>query len=153
MCVVFVSANSRARDIFPELKNQVGNNMYYDILTRIQNGLSRKYERIKVPYSKFDMAILESLAKQGYVEQVQRKGRGVKRIIEVKLKYGNEGAPTISGVKFFSKSSRRLYCGYRDMKRSHQGFGHYFFSTPKGVLTNKEARKEKVGGEILFEIW
>ncbi len=115
--------------------------------------MARKFERVKVPYSNLDMAILESLAKHGYLESVSKKGRGVKRIIEAKLKYDKTGQPSISGVKFISRSSRRLYVGYKDMKKSHDGYGYFIFSTPKGILTNIEARKNKVGGEILFEIW
>lgn len=127
--------------------------MYHNTIIKIKNGLARKFERVKVPYSNLDMAILESLAKHGYLESVSKKGRGVKRIIEAKLKYDKTGQPSISGVKFISRSSRRLYVGYKDMKKSHDGYGYFIFSTPKGILTNIEARKNKVGGEILFEIW
>jgi len=127
--------------------------MYWDSLIRIKNGLERKYERVKVPYSRFDMSILESLAKEGYVESVARKGRGVRRIIDVKLKYDENGEPAISGLKFVSRPSRRLYTGYMDIKKSRQGFGHYFLSTPEGILMENEARKKKVGGQVLFEIW
>lgn len=127
--------------------------MYWDSITRIKNALDRGYEKVKVPYAKFDMSILESLAKEGYIESVSRKGRGVKRIIEVKLKYDASGKPAITGVRFVSKPSRRLYSGYREAKASRQGFGRYLLSTPSGIITDTEARKKKVGGEILFEIW
>jgi len=126
--------------------------MYLDTLVRINNASQRKYERIKIPFSKMDLAILESMVKCGYLESAVKKGRGVKRIIEIKLKYNN-GEPAISETKVFSRSSRRMYFGYKDIKKSHQGYGKYFFSTPKGILTGEEARKNKVGGEILFEIW
>jgi len=99
------------------------------------------------------MNILESLVGEGYLESVTRKGRGVRRIIDVKLKYDEEGEPVINGVKFISKPSRRIYLGYRDIKASHQGYGHYIISTPQGVITDKEARKRKIGGQVLFEIW
>jgi len=127
--------------------------MYWDSIIRVKNGLERGYERVKVPYSRFDMDIFESLAKEGYIESASRKGRGVKRIIDVKLKYNGEGKPAISGVKFISRPSRRMYSGYKDIKSSRQGFGHYLLSTPEGVLTDSEAKKKKVGGQVLFEIW
>ena len=127
--------------------------MYWDSIIRVKNGLDRGFERVKVPYSSLDMSVLDSLAREGYVESVTRKGRGVKRIIDVKLKYEADGKPAISGINFVSKPSRRLYSGYRNIKASRQGYGHYILSTPDGVLTDEEAKKKKVGGQVLFEIW
>ena len=127
--------------------------MYWDSIIRVKNGLDRGFERVKVPYSSLDMSVLDSLAREGYVESVTRKGRGVKRIIDVKLKYEADGRPAISGINFVSKPSRRLYSGYKNIKASRQGYGHYILSTPDGVLTDEEAKKKKVGGQVLFEIW
>jgi len=127
--------------------------MYWDSVIRVKNGLERGHEKVKVPYSSFDMNIFESLAKEGYIESASRKGRGVKRIIDIKLKYDSDGNPAIKGVKFVSRPSRRLYSGYKDIKASRQGFGRYILSTPEGVLTDREARRKKVGGQVLFEIW
>ncbi len=134
------------------LRKQAGKIMYLNAITAIKNGLERKFEKIKVPYSKNDLAVLELLSKRGYVDSVSRKGRGIKRIIEVKLKYSNDN-PQISGVKFISKPSRRVYVGYKELKKSHQGHGYFVLSTPNGIRDGYEARKEKVGGELLFEIW
>ena len=127
--------------------------MYFDSLTRVKNGLTRKSDKIKLPYSKGDFAVLEFLSKKGYVDVVARKGRGVKRIIEVKLKYDDANRPQISGMKFISRPSRRIYVGYKDLKKSHQGHGHFVVSTSKGIKDGYEARREKLGGELLFEIW
>ena len=127
--------------------------MYIDTLTRIKNALERKKERIKVPYWRLDESVLDSLVKHGFVEEVSRKGRGVRRIVEIKLKYDKEGESTISNIKLISKPSRRMYIGWKDIKKSHQGYGHYFLSTPKGIMVDFEARRNKVGGELLFEIW
>jgi len=138
---------------YPALKKHLGNHMYWDTVTRVRNGLQRGYERVKVPYSHFDMNILESLVKEGYLESATRKGRGVKRIIDVRLKYDGEGNPAISGVKFISKPSRRLYSGYKDIKSSRQGYGSFIISTPQGIVADREARKKKLGGQVLFEIW
>jgi small subunit ribosomal protein S8 len=127
--------------------------MYWDTVIRIKNALERGYDRVKIPYSRFDLNILESLVKEGYLESATRKGRGVKRIIDVKLKYDSDGKPAITGVKFVSRPSRRLYSGYREIKASRQGYGNFILSTPQGVLTDKEARHKKFGGQVLFEIW
>ena len=94
-----------------------------------------------------DMEVAELLAKHKFVDSVAKKGRLPKRAIEIKLNGG------VSDFKFVSKSSRRLYVGYRDLRPVRQGYGLALISTPKGILTNKEARQQKVGGEILFEIW
>jgi len=150
--VGFASESLRAKVKYPELRNHLGN-MYWDSIIRVKNGLERGFERVKVPYSSFDMNILELLTKEGYIGTVSRKGRGVRRIIDIKLKYDSEGEPAIRGVKFVSRPSRRLYSGYRKTKTSRQGSGHYILSTPEGILTDKEARKKKVGGQVLFEIW
>lgn len=127
--------------------------MYTDTLIRIKNSLARGKERVKIPYSRFDLEILDALSRAGYLESVTRKGRGVRRIIEVKLKYDDGGTPSIAGIKFVSRPSRRLFAGYREIKRSHQGYGNFLISTSGGIMTDVEARKKKVGGQVLFEIW
>jgi small subunit ribosomal protein S8 len=127
--------------------------MYWDTIIRVKNGLERGYENVKVPYSRFDLDVLESLVEEGFLESATRKGRGVKRIIDVKLKYDEKGSPAVRGIKFVSRPSRRMYSGYKDIKASRQGYGRYIVSTPRGILTDKEARHKKVGGQVLFEIW
>ena len=127
--------------------------MYTDTLIRIKNSLARGRERVKIPYSKFDLEILDTLSKAGYLDSVARKGRGTRRIVEIKLKYNDVGAPSISGIKFIIRPSRPLFSGYREIKRSRQGYGNFLLSTPEGVMTDREAKKKKVGGQVLFEIW
>lgn len=126
--------------------------MYIDLLTKLKNAQKARKEFLKVPYSNMDMVILELLAKNNFIDSVAKKGRLPKRVIEIKLKY-DSGEGLIRGVKFLSKPSRRLYSGFNELRSVHQGYGMGFVSTPKGILTFKEARKEKVGGEMLFEIW
>ena len=127
-------------------------NMYIDLLTQIKNAQAVKKENVKVAYSKMDERILEILKDNGYIENFQKKGRGAKRVLDIKLKYQN-GKGVINGVKFISKPSRRLYTGYKEIKPVKHGYGLLILSTPKGILTDKEAKKMKVGGEMLFEIW
>ena len=126
--------------------------MYWNTLTKIKNAGQRKHDRIKVPSTKLDLAIAETLVKHGYLDSAVKKGKGAKKIIDIRLKY-KDGVHAISGIKFFSRPSRRVYVGYEEMKKSRSGYGYYFFSTPMGLMTNIEARKNKVGGEMLFEIW
>ena len=91
--------------------------MYTNVLTQLKNAQQAKKERIRVPYSKMDMAVLEVLAKSGYLSEASKKGRLPKRIIEIKLKY-EDGKGVISGIKFVSKPSRKLYVGYKELRVS-----------------------------------
>ena len=149
---VFVSGNLLNWDIYPALKKLLGN-MIYNVLSRISNGLTRKMSRVKVPYSVADTAVLEALVKCGYISSAVRKGRGVKRIIDIDLKYDEGGKPFIKEIKLISKPSRRVYIGYLKIKPSRHGNGRFILSTPLGIMSNHDARRKKVGGEVLFEIW
>ncbi|PIR89345.1 MAG: 30S ribosomal protein S8 [Candidatus Harrisonbacteria bacterium CG10_big_fil_rev_8_21_14_0_10_40_38] len=127
--------------------------MYTDLLTKIKNAQGARKETMKVPYSNMDLKIAELLQKYGYIESVAKKGRLPKRVLEIKLKYeGKKGV--ITGIKFLSKPSRRIYSGYEDLRPTKLG-GHStsVISTPKGIMSFRQARREKVGGELLFEIW
>lgn len=126
--------------------------MYIDLLTKIKNAQAAKKENLKVSYSKMDERILEILKDSGYIDDFEKKGRGAKRIMDIELKY-NDGQGTISKVKFISKSPRRFYIGYKEIRPVRHGYGLLVLSTPKGILTGKEAKKLKVGGAMLFEIW
>lgn len=126
--------------------------MYTDLLTKIHNAQRAKKLSVKMPYSNMDMAIAEILVTTGFILSAAKKGRAPKRVIEIEPKYnGEEGA--ITTIKFKSLPSRRLYAGYKDMRSVRQGFGVSVVSTPNGIMTSRQARKEKVGGQLLFEIW
>ncbi|MDO8466695.1 MAG: 30S ribosomal protein S8 [bacterium] len=127
--------------------------MLNNLLITIKNAQKARKEAVKLPYSNFDFAIAEILAKRGFVESVAKKGRMPKRIIEVKIKYDANGLGAITGIKVLSKPSRRLYSGYAELRAVKQGYGVSIVSTSKGVMTSSEARKQKVGGQLLFEIW
>lgn len=126
--------------------------MYIDLLTQLKNAQKAKKDSIKVAYSNMDLAVMEILAKLGFVGSVVKKGRMPKRVLEVELSYP-EGRGAITGIKFVSTPGRRIYAGYEDLRPVKQGFGTAIISTSKGVMTSKEARKEKLGGQVLFEIW
>ncbi len=126
--------------------------MLADLLTRIKNGQQARLLSVKAPFSRMDFAVAELLAKHKYLESAEKKGRMPKRIIEAKLHYTTEGG-VIHGVKLYAKPSRRVSVSYKDLPSAHQGYGLLVLSTPNGILTATEARKAKVGGVLLFEIW
>ena len=124
--------------------------MYTDLLIRIKNAEIARKPNLKAPYSRLDFSVASVLAKHHFIKQVEKKGRGPKRVIEITL---NNSKRQIDGIKFISKPSRRIYSGYKDFGSVRRGFGIAVVSTPMGVIDSKEARKNKVGGEVLFEIW
>ncbi len=126
--------------------------MYYNLLTKIKNAQAVKAESIKIPLSNMDLVIAELLAKHKFIDEAVKKGRAPKRILEVKLKY-KQGKGAVQGVRLLSKPSRKLYCGYKEIKPVRQGYGLLVLSTPKGIMDGKSAKKEKIGGQLLFEIW
>jgi len=105
-----------------------------------------------VPYSNVKFEIASLLKKEGYVASVEKKGKTVKKNLELGVVYTDK-KPRISDVKRVSKPSRRVYLGVKDIRPVLQGHGIMILSTPKGILTEKQARKEHVGGEVLFKIW
>jgi small subunit ribosomal protein S8 len=124
-----------------------------DLINRLKNAGAVKHAVVSLPYSNFKMAIAEKLKEAGYVKAVEKKGKKVKKTLEVMLKYKESGAPFIEGVKRISKPGRRLYKAAHEITRVRYGHGALVLSTPSGIKTDKEARKEKIGGEALFEIW
>ncbi len=126
--------------------------MYTDIITKIKNAQLIKTKSVKSRYSKMDERIIEILVKNNYLSGVDKKGKGVNKILDIELKYHDEKG-AINGVKFISKPSRKIYLGYKDIKPVKRGYGLLLISTPKGIITGQEARKIKVGGQALFQIW
>lgn len=123
-----------------------------DLITKIKNAGIIGKETVVVPYSKLKESILTALQKNGYINSFSTKGKKVIKSIEVTLSY-EQKAPRVQSVRRISRPSRRVYVKASEIRPVRQGFGSLFISTPKGILTDKEARKEKVGGEVLFEIW
>lgn len=123
-----------------------------DMIIRIKNAGMAKRPTVDVPHSMLKLAIAEKLKEHGYVIAVEKRGRKVKKTLEITLAY-NEGAPRINGVKRISKPGRRMYAKVADIVPIKYGHGTSLLSTPKGILTGEEARKAKLGGEMLFYIW
>lgn len=124
-----------------------------DLVVRLKNAAAVGKTSVSVPFSNFKLAIAETLKGAGYVKAVEKKGKKVKKMLDITLTYDEAGRPAISGVKRISKPGRRIYRGARELFSVRYGHGALILSTPKGVLTNADARKQKVGGEALFEVW
>ena len=114
-------------------------------------GLAGK-ESVVLPYSKMKNAIAECLKKEGYVNKLSKKVRKNHPVLEIELSYVDK-KPRISEVERISKQSRRVYLGIKEIHPVRNGRGILVLSTPKGILSGKEARKENVGGEALFQIF
>lgn len=124
-----------------------------DMLIRIKNAQAVEKETVSFGYSKIRFDIAAILERQGYLGEVQKKGKKNGKIIEVGLLYENDRSPKISGARRISKPSRRIYKGYSKIFPIKKGMGLALYSTTKGLLTDSEARKSKVGGELLLEVW
>lgn len=126
--------------------------MYTDLLIRIKNAQQARKDSVRAPFSNMDFAIAQLLEQRGFIASAAKKGRSPKRTIEVGLRYA-DGQGAITGVRLVSKPSRRWYSGYRELAGVRGAGGMSVLSTPQGILTSSDARKKKVGGEVLFEIW
>lgn len=124
-----------------------------DFIIRLKNAGAVKKDSIVVPYSALRHAIASKLREKGYVGEVSKRGKKVRKGLEISLRYNKSGAPALHGVRRVSKPGRRVYRQVRDIRPVRYGKGMLVLSTPKGILTGEEARAKKVGGEALFEIW
>ena len=124
-----------------------------DLLTRIRNANTAKHDTVDVPASNMKKSITQILVDEGYVKSFQVIVDGKQGIIRITLKYGENKSPVISGLRRVSKPGLRIYSSCEDMPKVMKGLGVAIVSTSKGVMTDKRARKEKVGGEVLAFIW
>lgn len=128
-----------------------------DMLTRIRNALARRASEVCVPSSKLKEAIAQVLQEEGYIEGYEVEKLGSYPVLRIHLKYLREGTrtwrPAIRGLRRVSRPSRRVYAEVRELPRPYQGLGIAILSTPQGVMTDREARRRHIGGEILCEVW
>lgn len=122
------------------------------LVTTLKNAARAKRASIAMPYSLFTEAALHGLKRAGYVSAVSVRGEKHRRALEATLHY-EKGAPSFTEVRRISKPSRRLYRKATEVRRVRSGYGRLFLTTSKGIMTDGEARKAKVGGEPLFQIW
>ena len=124
-----------------------------DMLTRIRNGQSARKLAVSSPSSKFRVNVLEVLKREGYIRDYSSKEiKTVMSELKIELKY-HEGLPVISEIKRVSRPGRRVYSGINDLKKSYSGLGISILSTPRGVLSDNEARSANVGGEVLCQVF
>lgn len=124
-----------------------------DFIIRLKNGSDAKKPIVEVPYSKFVENVARTLKASGYVDAVDVQGKLFNKTIFVTLRYFAGTGARIHGVERVSKPSRRVYQRSADIRGHRSGFGSVVLSTPKGVLVGDDARRQKVGGEVLFKIW
>ena len=124
-----------------------------DLLTRIRNANSAKHETVDVPASNIKKAIVDILDKEGYIKSYQVIEDGKLGVIRIKLKYGPNNEKVISGLKRVSKPGLRFYAGADELPRVLKGLGIAIVSTSRGIMTDKQARKANIGGEVLAFIW
>lgn len=122
-----------------------------DMFIRIKNAQIAGHAMVRMSYSKFKYEIARALEANGYVGAIERKGKRIKKILEIALRY-NEDKPAICGVTLISKPSNRMYAPAKDLHAGRKG-GIIIVSTPKGVMSGKDARKQKVGGMLIAEVW
>lgn len=124
-----------------------------DFIIRIKNGSNAKKAAVAVIHSKFAENVAHALKKAGYLMTVEKKGGNFDKTLELGLVYNTGGEARIHDAERVSKPSKRVYRKARELRSYRSGFGNTFLSTPKGILTDVEAKKLKVGGEVLFKIW
>ncbi len=124
-----------------------------DMLTRIRNASAAKHDSVDVPASKVKKAIAQILLDEGYIKGFTVEEDGKQGIIHIALKYGQNKAQTITGIRRVSKPGLRIYTNVEDMPKVMKGLGIAILSTSKGIMTDKAARKANVGGEVLAFVW
>jgi small subunit ribosomal protein S8 len=124
-----------------------------DLLTRIRNAMNARYNQVELSHSRVREAICRVLLGEGFLAGVETAGEGYKKKLMLALRYSVTREPVIKGLQRVSRPSLRRYAGAATMPRVTGGMGMHVVSTPLGMMTDREARRRKVGGEILLRIW
>ncbi len=123
-----------------------------DMLNQIKNAQAVGKTEVLIPLSKIKTEIAEILSKENFVGEVKKPAKDKVKSLKISLKYDN-GVPAIAGFKRISKPGQRIYNAVHEIKRGHGGYGISIISTSKGLMTNTDARKQKIGGELICQIW
>jgi small subunit ribosomal protein S8 len=124
-----------------------------DFLTRIRNGIRARQQKVDVPASKLKLELARILKEEGFISNFKSTEEEGRKVLRVYLKYGNNNEAAISRLQRVSSPGCRVYVGHHEIPRVLGGMGINILTTPRGVMTGREARKQGVGGEILCEIW
>ncbi|MEW6683428.1 MAG: 30S ribosomal protein S8 [Nitrospirota bacterium] len=124
-----------------------------DMLTRIRNAMMRRHESVLIPASRIKREIARLLKEEGFVRDARLVSHEGRQALKIELKYLNEEEPVIAGIERVSTPGRRVYVGYDRIPQVKGGYGIAVLSTNRGVLTDKQSRQAKVGGEVLCYVW
>jgi small subunit ribosomal protein S8 len=124
-----------------------------DMLTRIRNAVMARHDSVLVPASKMKLVLARILKEEGFITEYELLRGKPQRVLKVRLRYLDNGDPAISGLKRVSRPGLRMYVGSNEIPRLYGGMGVAVVSTPKGVLTGHQARRQGVGGELLCYVW
>jgi small subunit ribosomal protein S8 len=124
-----------------------------DMLTKIRNASSARFESVDIPTSKLKLEITKILKNEGFVKTFKKVSQDGRNLIRIFLKYDGANSPVIHGLKRISKPGRRMYAGYKGLPRVLNGFGTLIVTTSSGVTTGKKAAEKKAGGELICTIW
>jgi small subunit ribosomal protein S8 len=124
-----------------------------DFLARVRNGFRGGQREVSVPFSRLKHEVARVLLEEGLVSNFQVEGEGPRKRIIVTLKYEDNGASVIRGIELVSRQSRRVYVGADEVPRVQGGLGVAIVSTPSGLVTDREARKRRIGGEVICRVW
>ena len=124
-----------------------------DMLTKFRNAAMARHEKVDVPASKLKLEIVKILKTEGYIKNFKKINQDGLNCIRIFLKYDESNAPVIHGLQKVSTPGRRVYSGYKDLPRVHNGYGTVIVSTSQGVTTGKKAAEKMVGGELICTIW
>jgi small subunit ribosomal protein S8 len=124
-----------------------------DMLTRVRNAIAANHSRVDIPGSKLKLEIARILKEEGYINNFVTKGEGTKYVIRIFLRYDAKGVSSITHLSRVSRPGRRVYVGSGDIPRVLGGYGINIVSTSRGLMSGKKARQEKVGGEILAQVY
>jgi len=124
-----------------------------DMLARIRNAGKARHYQVELPASKLKVAVAQVLAESGYLDEVRTETRGGKPTLVLALRYDDDGDPLIDGLRRVSRPGRRVYVNAEEIPQVRRGLGMAVLSTSRGVLSDRSARTEHVGGEVLCEVW
>lgn len=123
-----------------------------DMFNSIKNAKAVAKEMVSVPFSNLKYEIAEILRKEGFIGKVEKRGRGSKKMLDIKLEYDGK-KPAISNIGRVSKPGQRIYIKSKKIRKIKEGYGIAIVSTPKGLMTGRDARKAGLGGEVICEVW
>lgn len=124
-----------------------------DMLTRLRNAVAVGHERVSMPSSKLKVTIAQILVDEGYIDRYELSENGYRKSLELVLRYGERRQPAIEGIKRVSRPGHRVYKGASELPRVQGGLGVAVVSTSQGLMPDREARRRRLGGEILCEVW